>query len=107
MKDFCSFSVILLLFFLENGTLDNKDIAFVERMRIQVMKNLVLTIRNFHMSYEMKSPTKLGHPFSFGITLHYLEVTVGIFFNSRISEERTFRQQPISNKLRELKETHS
>jgi hypothetical protein len=43
------------------------------------MKNLVLKIRNLHISYEMKSPTKLGHPFSFGITLHYVEVTVRVF----------------------------
>jgi hypothetical protein len=61
--------------------------AFVERMRLQVMRNLVLTIRNLHISYEMKSPTKLGHPFSFGITIHYLEITVRpssifeLFFN--------------------------
>jgi hypothetical protein len=60
----------------DNETFDNKEVAFVERMRIQVMQNLVLKIRNLHVSYEMKSPTKLGHPFSFGITLHYLELTV-------------------------------
>jgi len=60
----------------DNGTFDNKEMAFVERMRIQVMQNLVLKIHNLHISYEMKSPTKLGHPFSFGITFHYLELTV-------------------------------
>jgi hypothetical protein len=54
--------------------------AFVEKMRLQVMKNLVVTIRNVHISYEMKSPTKLGHPFSFGATLHYLEITVELVF---------------------------
>jgi hypothetical protein len=61
---------------IESEKFGNKETAFVERMRIQVMKNLVLTVQNLHISYEMKSPTKLGHPFSFGITLHYLEVTV-------------------------------
>ena len=57
--------------------------AFVERMRIQVMQNVVLKIRNLHISYKMESPTKLGHPFSFGITLHYLEIVVGfsLIFN--------------------------
>jgi len=48
----------------------------VERMRLQIKQNLVLKIRNLHICYERKSPAKLGHPFSFGITLHYLELTV-------------------------------
>ena len=61
---------------LDDGKTDNKETAFLERMRFQVMGNLLLTVRNLHISYEMKSPSKLGHPFSFGITLHYLELTV-------------------------------
>ena len=40
------------------------------------MQNLTITVENVHISYEMKSSTKLGHPFSFGITLHYLELQV-------------------------------
>ncbi|CAF4689471.1 unnamed protein product [Rotaria sp. Silwood1] len=60
----------------ENAIFDNKEWAFVERMRLQVMRNMILTIRNIHVCYEMKSPTKLGHPFSFGITLHYIHLTV-------------------------------
>ena len=40
------------------------------------MQNLDLTVENLHISYEMKSPTKLGHPFSFGITIHYIEIIV-------------------------------
>ncbi len=84
------YSLIFYFFFflsiiVDDGTFDNKDLAFVERMRFQVMKNLVIKIRNLHISYEMKSPTKLGHPFSFGITLHYLEVTVRDFFKKNIS----------------------
>ncbi|CAF1623632.1 unnamed protein product [Rotaria magnacalcarata] len=69
---------------------DNKETAFVERMKFQVMANLVLTIRNLHISYEMKSPIKLGHPFSFGFTLHYLELTTatGIKSNKQIKEEK-------------------
>ncbi|CAF3524936.1 unnamed protein product [Rotaria sp. Silwood1] len=69
----------------ENAIFDNKEWAFVERMRLQVMRNMILTIRNIHVCYEMKSPTKLGHPFSFGITLHYIHLTVviySIFYNS-------------------------
>ncbi|CAF3112482.1 unnamed protein product [Rotaria socialis] len=74
----------------DNLAHDNKETAFVERMRFQVMANLVLTIRNLHISYEMKSPTKLGHPFSFGVTLHYLELTTatGIKSNKQIKEEK-------------------
>ena len=61
---------------LGDGSYDNKELAFLERMRIQMMQNLVIKIRNFHVSYEMKSPLKLGHPFSFGMTLAYVEVSV-------------------------------
>ncbi|CAF4025351.1 unnamed protein product [Rotaria magnacalcarata] len=74
----------------DNLVHDNKETAFVERMKFQVMANLVLTIRNLHISYEMKSPIKLGHPFSFGFTLHYLELTTatGIKSNKQIKEEK-------------------
>ncbi|UJR29329.1 hypothetical protein I4U23_010541 [Adineta vaga] len=58
----------------DNGKIHNKETPFVEKMRLQIMQNLVITIQNVHISYEMKSSTKLGHPFSFGITLHYLEL---------------------------------
>ena len=67
---------------------DNKETAFLERMRFQIMGNLLLTVRNLHISYEMKSASKLGHPFSFGITLHYLELTVGL---SSVSPTPSFR----------------
>ncbi len=60
----------------DNGKIEKKDSVFVERMRLQIKQNLVLKIRNVHICYERKSPDKLGHPFSFGITLHYLELTV-------------------------------
>ena len=54
-------------------------------MRLQVKQNLIFKIRNVHICYERKSSDKLGHPFSFGITLHYLELIVSR--NSRSSNE--------------------
>ena len=45
-------------------------------MRLQIMQNLEITVENLHISYETISTTKLGHPFSFGITLHHLDMTV-------------------------------
>jgi hypothetical protein len=66
----------MIHYVVENKKFEKKDSAFVERMRFQIKQNLVLTVRNLHICYERKSPMKLGHPFSFGITLHYLEVTV-------------------------------
>ncbi len=44
-----------------------------------MMQNLQLTLQNVHISYETKSTTKLGHPFSFGITIHSLQMTVKRF----------------------------
>ena len=43
------------------------------------MQHIELIIDNLHISYETKSTTKLGHPFSFGITLHHLELNVEHF----------------------------
>jgi hypothetical protein len=40
------------------------------------MQNLEITIENLHISYETISTTKLGHPFSFGLTIHHLAMTV-------------------------------
>lgn len=56
--------------------MDSNDSVLVERVRLQLMRNLVITIRNLHVSYETSSSVKLGHPFSFGITFHHLEVRV-------------------------------
>jgi hypothetical protein len=51
-------------------------------MKLQMMQNLELILENFHICYETKSTTKLGHPFSFGITIHYLQLNVKYFINS-------------------------
>ena len=70
----------------ENKKLDEKEATFFERMRLQIMQNIEVTLENIHIGYETKSTTKLGHPFSFGFTLHYLQLTVRmcrIFINKR------------------------
>ena len=41
-----------------------------------MMQNLEFNLENFHISYKTKSTTKLGDPFSFGITIHYLKLIV-------------------------------
>jgi hypothetical protein len=61
--------------------LDEKDATFFERMRLQIMHNIEVTLENFHISYETKSTTKLGHPFSFGFTLNYLKIVVRHLIN--------------------------
>ncbi len=48
-------------------------------MRLQIMQNLEITIDNLHISYETISTTKLGHPFSFGLTIYHLEMIVRLF----------------------------
>ncbi|CAF4500850.1 unnamed protein product, partial [Rotaria sp. Silwood2] len=82
---------------LNNKKLDEKETTFIERMRLQIMQNLEITVRNLHISYETISTTKLGHPFSFGLTIHHLEMTT------------TTNRQPIGiikeNSL--MKEMHS
>ncbi|CAF1265249.1 unnamed protein product [Rotaria sordida] len=50
---------------------DKNSDTFVERMQLQVIRNLELSIRNIHVVYEDKS-TKPNHPFAFGFTLHYI-----------------------------------
>ncbi|CAF0955761.1 unnamed protein product [Rotaria sordida] len=57
---------------LKNAKASNKNSdTFVERMQLQVIRNLELSIRNIHVVYEDKS-TKPNHPFAFGFTLHYI-----------------------------------
>ncbi|CAM2722681.1 unnamed protein product [Rotaria socialis] len=38
------------------------------------MQNIELIVENLHISYETNSTTKLGHPFSFGITIHSIKL---------------------------------
>lgn len=73
---------------IDKGKSHSSDSALIDRMRIQVKQNLVFKIRNLHIRHERKSSDQLGHPFSFGITLHYLELSVSFHrekFNSHDS----------------------
>ncbi len=54
---------------------DKTNDTFVERMQLQIIRNLELSIRNIHIVYEDKS-TKPNHPFAFGITLNYISFHV-------------------------------
>jgi vacuolar protein sorting-associated protein 13A/C len=61
---------------LENAKVNDKNNdTFVERMQLQVIRNLELSIRNIHIVYEDKT-TKPDHPFAFGITLNYIALHV-------------------------------
>ncbi|CAF0799712.1 unnamed protein product [Adineta steineri] len=59
---------------LDENKVEEKEKGFFERTKLQMMQNLHLTLKNFHISYETQSTTKLGHPFSFGITIHSLQL---------------------------------
>jgi hypothetical protein len=66
-------------FYSENGNNNGKtNDTFVERMQLQVIRNLELSIRNIHIVYEDRS-TKPAHPFAFGITLNYITLHVRSF----------------------------
>lgn len=56
---------------LENTKENDKNDTLVERIQLQIIRNLELSIKNIHIVYEDKS-TKPNHPFSFGITLNYI-----------------------------------
>ena len=60
--------------------------TFAERMQLQVIRNLELSIRNLHIVYEDKS-TKPGHPFAMGITLNYITLHVGSSNESHVERK--------------------
>jgi hypothetical protein len=92
--------------FLENtkGKNKNKD-TFVERMQLQVIRNLELSIRNIHIVYEDKS-TKPNHPFAFGITINYISFHVMNFRFDWIFIFYFIRQQHLIGNQRYLKKIH-
>ncbi len=65
--------------FIDENKINEKEKGFFEKMKLQVMQNLQITLTNLHISYETKSTTKLGHPFSFGITIYSLQLSVRLF----------------------------
>ncbi|CAF1411921.1 unnamed protein product [Rotaria sordida] len=50
---------------------DKNNDTFMERIQLQIIRNLELSIRNIHVIYEDKS-TKPNHPFAVGYTLNYI-----------------------------------
>ena len=83
--------LISCIFIEDNKKLDEKETTFLERMRLQIMRNLQITIRNLHISYETISTTKLGHPFSFGLTISSMEMTVSALNSRHIFINRKHR----------------
>ncbi|CAF3899768.1 unnamed protein product, partial [Rotaria magnacalcarata] len=80
------------------ATADKTSDTFVERMQLQVIRNLELSIRNIHVVYEDKS-TKPNHPFAFGFTLNYITLhTTTSDWKPTILKEDT----PLIHKLGEL-----
>ena len=66
----------------------NND-TFMERMQLQIIRNLELSIQNIHIVYEDRS-TKPNRPFSFGITLNYIRLhTTTPDWQSTILKEHT------------------
>jgi vacuolar protein sorting-associated protein 13A/C len=53
--------------------------TFTERIQIQIIRNLELTIKNIHVRYE-DDFSKPDHPFSGGITLDAIEIRVTIYY---------------------------
>lgn len=76
MKSLFHSLFLFFILFLEGNKLDDKDRGFFERKKLEIMQNLDISLRNFHVSYETQSTAKLGHPFSFGITIGFIRFTV-------------------------------
>lgn len=106
MREFVSHELRDLRCRVDSGKAHSKEIPFVEKMRLQIMQNLVITVENLHISYEMKSSEKLGHPFSFGFTLQYLQLQVRTRRGTRtLPSPRRQRRMPGS--VDEFKAIHS
>ncbi|CAF4487943.1 unnamed protein product [Rotaria socialis] len=84
---------------LENKKLDEKEMTFFERKRLQIMQNIELIVENLHISYETNSTTKLGHPFSFGITIHSIKLNTD---NDRKTRNKNKDKTSIIYILKEL-----
>jgi vacuolar protein sorting-associated protein 13A/C len=78
---------------------DKSNDTFVERMQLQVIRNLELSIENIHIVYEDRS-TKPDHPFALGITLNYIKLhTTTPDWKQTVLKEDT----PLIHKLGELR----
>ncbi|CAF3786248.1 unnamed protein product [Rotaria socialis] len=92
-------SIMIILTKLENKKLDEKEMTFFERKRLQIMQNIEITAENLHISYETNSTTKLGHPFSFGITIHSIKLNTD---NDRKTRNKNKDRTSIIYILKEL-----
>ena len=65
--------------------IDKNMDTFVERIQLQIIRNLELSIRNIHIAYEDKSnrPSSLGITLS-SIALHVFYLYIFFFFSSQI-----------------------
>lgn len=59
----------------EAGDTETNNSSLIEKLQLQVLRNLELTIENIHIVYEDRT-TKADRPFSFGITLDYFTLHV-------------------------------
>ncbi|CAF0945953.1 unnamed protein product [Adineta ricciae] len=75
----------------------NND-TYMERIQLQIIRNLELSIQNIHIVYEDRS-TKPSHPFAVGITLDYIKLhTTTPDWQQAILKEDT----PLIHKLGQL-----
>ncbi|XP_034653735.1 vacuolar protein sorting-associated protein 13 [Drosophila subobscura] len=65
------------------------DAGFAEKLTAQIVNNLQVTINNVHLRYEDSTTT--GSPFSFGISLHSLEL-----FTTDCNWDKTYMTQQAS-----------
>ncbi|UJR10669.1 hypothetical protein I4U23_014864 [Adineta vaga] len=81
-----------------NKTQEKNNDTYMERIQLQILRNLELSIQNIHIVYEDRS-TKPNHPFALGITLNYIKLhTTTPDWQQTILKEDT----PLIHKLGEL-----
>ena len=72
--------------------IEEKEKGFFEKKKFQMMQNVHITLKNVHICYETNSTTKLGHPFSFGLTIHSLQLTVRRLFSIVLKQKKSILQ---------------
>ena len=63
----------------KEGNKSGESDTFSERIQMQVIRNIELTIKNIHLRYE-DNFSKPEHPFSAGFTLDAIEIRVTIAY---------------------------
>lgn len=54
---------------------ETKDESLFEKLSKQILQNLRIEIEDFHLSYQTESTSKLGHPFAFGLTFQFIQIS--------------------------------